>query len=460
MIPGASAGSFSVPLRHREIQQPWPGQGQSHFGETRMKTIEWQGKHLALLRDLKSSNGAPPERLLAHERVALFSTPLAGGTLVDVAAFLAQVRQLGQEIKAQLVAMDEEVDLILTALLSGDTVFFLSLPGAAKTTLARLVAKGVGGKFFRRNLTPDTSQNDLFGPLDPAKVQHGVWGRKLSGVATAAIASIDECFKGSGPVQQMLLDAFEEHVLAEPDAIHHLPLLLGITASNELVNDRIENAFWDRLIIRKVVEYPRGEDAWESLLTSTHGSVPIQTRLDPEDVMLVQGLVDYRAADIPAEVRKRMVRIKMQLETRQVSVSPRHFLAWARVSTARALLLGEPHVTPRAIAVGEHLLWVSKDDIPAVRDVVRNLSDPQRGVLRAVEADLENILANIHTTSQLSELVHWQKTISKHEAALKKVIDPEHQAAKEAMHERMREASSLLVARSADLMEVAAQPSV
>lgn len=421
-----------------------------------MKSIETSGKTLVLVADLGGAVGVVPERLLAHERVALLPAPPPGATPIDVDALLGQVRQLGMELKAQLVGMDEEVDLVLTALLSGDTVFFLSLPGAAKTTLARLLAKGVGGKFFRRNLTPDTSQNDLFGPLDPAKVQHGVWGRKLSGVATAAIVNIDEVFKGSGPVQQMLLDAFEEHILAEPDAIHRLPLLLGFTASNELVNDHNANAFWDRLIIRKQVEYPRGEGAWESLLTSAHGTVPIQTRLDPEKVMLVQGLVEYKAGDIPADVRKRMVKIKMQLESRGVLVSPRRFLAWARVASARALLLGETQVTSRAIGVGEHVLWISRDDIPAVREVVRSLSDPQRGILRALEADLESILANVQTTTQLSDLVHWQKALSKHESALKKVTDPEHREAQKAMQERIREAASLLVNRSAELMEAAA----
>jgi len=157
-----------------------------------MKTIEINEKSLVLVERIEGANGVLPERMLAHERVALLSAPPAGAMPIDVDLFLEQVRQLGQEIKSQLVAMDEEVDLLLTALLSGDTVFLLSLPGAAKSTLARLLAKGVGGKFFRRNLTPDTSQNDLFGPLDPAKVQQGVWGRKLSGVATAAIANIDE----------------------------------------------------------------------------------------------------------------------------------------------------------------------------------------------------------------------------------------------------------------------------
>ena len=254
----------------------------------------------------------------------------------------------------------------------------------------------------------------------------------------------------------MLLDAFEEHVLAEPDAIHHLPMLLGLTASNELSNDRIENAFWDRLIIRKVVNYPTREEDWEALLTSSHGTVPVQTQLDPEEIMLVQGLVELKAGEITTEVRKRMVRIKMQLEAKGVLVSPRHFIAWSRVSAARSLLLGEAGVSPRAIAVGEHLLWVSKDDIPTVRDVVRSLSDPQRGILRAVEADLENIRANIKGPAKLSDFVHWQKTIAKHEAALKKVDDPEHQAAKEHLFKRIRETSSLLVTRSAEVMEESA----
>jgi len=419
-----------------------------------MKTIETDGKSLVLMRDLPGENGSRPERLLAHERVALLPSVPTGATPINTDAFLAQVRQLGREIKVQLVAMDEEVDLVLTALLSGDTVFFLSLPGAAKTTLARLVAKGVGGKFFRRNLTPDTSHNDLFGPLDPTKVQQGIWGRKLAGVATAALANIDEVFKGSGPVQQMLLDAFEEHILTEPDAVHNLPLLLGVSASNELTNAKIENAFWDRLIIRKQVNYPTRDEDWEALLTSVHGTIPINTQLDPDEIMLVQGLVELRAGQIPAEVRKRMVRIKSQIASKGIPISPRHFIAWSRVATARSLLLGEQRVTAKAIAVGEHMLWISQEDISTVRDIVRSLSDPQRGLLRAVEADIENIVAALNgPTAELSDLVQWQKSMSKHEAALKKVTDLEHQAAKEELIQGIRDASAMLVSRSAEVME-------
>jgi len=83
------------------------------------------------------------------------------------------MRALGTEIKSQLISMDEEIDLVLVGLLTGENVFFLSLPGAAKTTLARMVAKGIDGRFFRINLNPDVSRNDLFGPLDPNALRDG-----------------------------------------------------------------------------------------------------------------------------------------------------------------------------------------------------------------------------------------------------------------------------------------------
>jgi hypothetical protein len=170
--------------------------------------------------------------------------------------------------------------------------------------------------------------------------------------------------------------------------------------------------------------------------------------------MLVQGLVELRAGQIPVEVRRRMVRIKSQIVSKGIPISPRRFIAWSRVATARSLLLGEQQVTAKAIAVGEHMLWVSEDDIATVRDIVRSLSDPQRGILRAAEADIENIVASLNgPTAELSDLVQWQKSMSKLEAALKKVTDPQHRAAKEALNQRIRDASAMLVSRSAEVME-------
>lgn len=108
-----------------------------------MKTLKTHdGKCLVAMADV---TGQPPRLLLARERIGLLETPLEESKEIDLADFIARANALGQEIKSQLVAMDEEIDLVLTGLLAGENVFFLSLPGAAKTTLARMIAQGVDG---------------------------------------------------------------------------------------------------------------------------------------------------------------------------------------------------------------------------------------------------------------------------------------------------------------------------
>ena len=419
-----------------------------------MKTIEYEGRHIVLMRDAESINGSQPERFLARGRAGLYRDTPKNATQVDVPTLIQNINALGDEIKCQLVAMDEEVDLVLTALIAGETVFFLSLPGAAKTTLARLIAQGIDGNFFRKNLTADTSRNDIFGPLDPEKIKQGQWGRKLAGLATATVANVDEVFRASGPVLDMLLEALEEHTLAEPDTIHELPLVLGISASNELVNATIHNAFWDRLIIRKEVSYPTRAEDWEVLLSSPHGTVPIKTRIDPTEIMLVQGLVELMAGDLPAEIVKRMTRIKFQLDKRGIPVSPRRFLAWARVATASSILLGQTPMGSKSLLVGQHILWISQEDIPEVRDIVGRLSDPERGVLLAAAADLEHILANLdNEDTTLEHLVQWQAKIQKHQKLIEaKVTAPDLFNEKEKLTKQFQDAGASMIARSSELM--------
>lgn len=426
-----------------------------------MKTIEYEGRHIVLMRDAESINGSQPERFLARGRAGLYRDTPKNATQVDVPTLIQNINALGDEIKCQLVAMDEEVDLVLTALIAGETVFFLSLPGAAKTTLARLIAQGIDGNFFRKNLTADTSRNDIFGPLDPEKIKQGQWGRKLAGLATATVANVDEVFRASGPVLDMLLEALEEHTLAEPDTIHELPLVLGISASNELVNATIHNAFWDRLIIRKEVSYPTRAEDWEVLLSSPHGTVPIKTRIDPTEIMLVQGLVELMAGDLPAEIVKRMTRIKLQLDKRGIPVSPRRFLAWARVATASSILLGQTPMGSKSLLVGQHILWISQEDIPEVRDIVGRLSDPERGVLLAAAADLEHILANLdNEDTTLEHLVQWQAKIQKHQKLIEaKVTAPDLFNEKEKLIKQFQDAGASMIARSSELMTAVSKQS-
>lgn len=349
--------------------------------------------------------GPETQLLLARERVALCTSPPHGSDAVDLDGFIARARRLGEEIACQLVAMQEEIELALVALLAGENVFFLSLPGAAKTTLSRMIAQGVAGRLFRINLNPDVSRNDLFGALDPAALRDGRRARKLSGLATASVAIIDELFKASGSVLNMLLEAYEEHTLSEPDGTHRLPLLLGIAASNELVNATPQNAAWDRILLRKEVSYPNRPQDWSRLLRSEGGRRPISTRLDPQEIMLVQAYIEHRATDLPEDVIARMVRIRARLSKEGIPISPRRFRGWARAATAHSMLRGEQEVSSKSLLIGQHILWIGLEERDQVRNVVAQLSDPERQALLAAAADVEDILSRAAGEENMQALV-------------------------------------------------------
>jgi MoxR-like ATPase len=417
-----------------------------------MKTlITHDGKFLA---PLTSANGREPEALLARERISLFASQPPGSQEMNLDDFLAGMRALGTEIKSQLISMDEEIDLVLVGLLTGENVFFLSLPGAAKTTLARMVAKGIDGRFFRINLNPDVSRNDLFGPLDPNALRDGRWSRRLSGLATATVANLDELFKASGAVLNMLLETYEEHTLTEPDAIHHLPLLLGIAASNELVNAVPQNAIWDRILIRKEIGYPTRQQHWEGLLDCMGGRKPITTRLDPEEILLGQALVEYKAMSLPREIKSRMVKVRMQLSKVGLPISPRRFIGWGRAAVAHSLLRGESEMSPKSLLIGQHILWIGLEDRDDVRNIVSQISDPERQILLSAAADVEEIMSRIGGEENLQALVGWRTKLTKHGKLIDaRVLNPDLEREKQDIIERVQTAQSRLVDRAGEVME-------
>ena len=269
------------------------------------------------------------------------------------------------------------------------------------------------------------------------------------------MAIIDELFKASGSVLNMLLEAYEEHTLSEPDGTHRLPLLLGIAASNELVNATPQNAAWDRILLRKEVSYPNRPVDWERLLHIDGGRRPIPTRLAPEEVLLVQAYIEHRATALPEDVSARMVRIRTKLTKDGIPISPRRFRGWARAATAHSMLRGEQQVSSKSLLIGQHILWIGLEERDPVRNVVAQLSDPERQILLAAAADVEDILSKAGSEENMQALVSWQTKLKKHQQLLQsKVGDPELSTERDALLQRVQEVQGALVERGVAVMAV------
>ncbi|MFO7943472.1 MAG: MoxR family ATPase [Anaerolineales bacterium] len=392
------------------------------------------------------------QMILAHGHASLVGAPPQGGAEIEPVQVGEEVSKLLDEISAQLVGMAEAVHLLGLGLLSGGNVFLWSLPGAAKSTMARLLAEGIEGEFFSLNLGPDTGKNDLFGPPSLAAMKKDRWERSWSRVATAHIALFDEWDKASHVVHNQLLGAMEEKMVTTTKGPKNIPLLLGIAAANEVVDPHPRNASWDRLQYRMRVKYP-GD--YEALLDAAGGRKPIQPQLNPEEVQLIQGWVDHQALHLPREIKEKMGAIYAEMKRKGLEVSPRRFVRWARAIVAEALLEGRTRPEMRDLYTVAYLLWVDPDDREKVQKIVGASSDPEKAVLVQAEATVERVsqeLAKLKadTPEVLSKIMDLQTGLNAYRKQLETIKNGANVEKKERLLVEIQNLSSDLIDKASE----------
>ena len=331
-----------------------------------------------------------------------------------------EVAALRDEITSQFIGMEDAVHLMAMGLVSGGNVFLWSLPGAAKSSTARMFAAGIDGDFFSLNLGPDTGKNDLFGPPSLSAMKNDQWDRAWSRTATAHITLFDEWDKASQVVHNQLLTAMEEKLVTTNKGNKEIPLLLGIAAANDVPDPNLRNASWDRLLYRMNVKYPRD---YKLLLSVFGGRKPIQPRLSPEDIQLIQGWVDHQAMNLPQEICEAMSAIYAEMKRKGHEVSPRRFVRWARAIVAEAVLDGRTDPEMGDLYTGANILWVKPEDKEKVQKIVGASSDPEKATLIQAEATIEGVdqelvKLNKDTPNVLSKVMDLQTGLNTHRKRL------------------------------------------
>jgi len=74
-----------------------------------------------------------------------------------------RVDALRKQLNTALVGKADVVEQVITCLLAKGHLLFDDLPGLGKTTLAKALAKSVGGNFARVQCTPDLLPSDITG---------------------------------------------------------------------------------------------------------------------------------------------------------------------------------------------------------------------------------------------------------------------------------------------------------
>src|SRR6266853_672277 len=154
-------------------------------------------------------------------------------------------------MKSQFVGRDEVIDLIALAIVAGEHLFLYGPPGTAKSMLIRQFASAVQGRYFEYMLTRFSEPNEIFGPIDLARLREGTVATVTTGMLPEAeFVFLDELFNANSAILNNLLSVLNERIYRRDIETHRLPLLSLFSASNHLPEDEALRALFDRFLLR------------------------------------------------------------------------------------------------------------------------------------------------------------------------------------------------------------------
>jgi MoxR-like ATPase len=318
------------------------------------------------------------------------------------AASLADVAELGGRIAANVnrvvVGKADVVERLLVALLCEGHVLIEDVPGVGKTTLARAVARSIGGEFRRIQFTPDLLPTDV-GGISYFDQKLGDF-RFRPGPVFANVVLADEINRATPRTQSALLEAMEERTVTVEGETLPLPRPFLVLATENPIE--LEGTFplpeaqLDRFLLRLAVGYPSHEDE-DAILDRFRTGMPLA------DLAPVAGPADLLAAStavrevyLRPDLRHYLTAVVRATRTHaavSLGASPRGSLALFRACQALAALRGRSAILPDdvkelVVPVLGHRLVLAPEAQLRGRDVAAILTEVLAATPVPVEGDV------------------------------------------------------------------------
>ena len=266
---------------------------------------------------------------------------------------------LKREIAEHVVGNHKTVNLILNAMLSNGHILLEGVPGVAKTTMVKTVAKLLGLDFKRIQFTPDLLPADLIGTLIYNSKTQDFQTKK--GPIFSNIVLADEINRAPAKVQSALLECMQEHQVTIGSETHKLQEPFFVFSTQNPIEQegtyQLPEAQLDRFIFKIKVDYPSIEE--EAMILNLGNKVFVEKNiLSKEDIIEAQKVteliyVDQKIIQYIVEIvwatrdLNRLKKIKKEAaDWISFGASPRASIALFQASKAEALLNKRHFVTP------------------------------------------------------------------------------------------------------------------
>jgi len=270
---------------------------------------------------------------------------------MDAAGVAAECRKIVDQIDTVIIGKHRTIELAAAALLARGHILIEDIPGVGKTTLAKALARSIGGAYKRIQFTPDLLPADITGVA--------VFNQKTAefefrpGPVFANVVLADEINRATPKTQSSLLECMEERQATVDGVTHLLPAPFFVIATDNPIEYHgtypLPEAQLDRFLMRLSIGYPRPaeevmimdrqrirhplEDVKPAI--STDAMLGLQEEI--KEVFIEPSVKDYIVALVGATREHPLV---------WLGSSPRGSLALMRCSQALAAMAGREFVLP------------------------------------------------------------------------------------------------------------------
>ena len=207
-----------------------------------------------------------------------------------------RIEDLIKVISAGVYEKEIVFKLAILALLSGESIFLLGLPGIAKSLISRRIKYAFhNGRNFEYLMNRFSTPEEIFGPISIKDLLKGNYVRIIDQYLPAVdIVFLDEIWKAGPSIQNTLLTIINEKIFRNGGVDIKVPLKLLISASNELPESgKGLEALFDRFIIRMIVQGLTNEDNFNDMLgTVTNLEVNVPTELQIKNPEYIKWLTE------------------------------------------------------------------------------------------------------------------------------------------------------------------------